>query len=117
MHIYVPALLLYLTIRYYTLEEISSTAYKNRSQKRYVLRFILKLCTVGLFLSQAALLPIREFHRFADALSKLLDLYLPGFPGGTVNKFDSADHRTLRGAYGTSNYIPWCQAMQCYIRI
>ena len=51
---------------------------------------ILKLSTVELFLSHAALYPLREFHRFADALTKLLDPYLPGFPGITLSKFDSA---------------------------
>ena len=55
------------------------------------------------FIRQAALYPLREFHRFADALTELLDPYLPGFPGGTVSKFDSADLRTLLGSYGTTN--------------
>ena len=55
------------------------------------------------FLSQAALSPLREFHRLAEALAKLRDPYLPGFPGGTVSKFNSADRRTLRGTYGTTN--------------
>ena len=44
-----------------------------------------------------------EFHRFAEALAKLLDPYLPGFPGGTVSKLISADLRTLCGTYGTTN--------------
>ena len=60
-------------------------------------RLLLKLSKVGLFLRQAALFPLREFYRFAEALAKLLDLYLPGYPGGTVRKFNSADLRTLRG--------------------
>ena len=62
-----------------------------------------ELSTVRLFLSQAILTPLRKFHRFADAITKLLDPYLPGFPGVTVSKFNSADRRTLRGAYGTTN--------------
>ena len=67
---------------------------------RTVFRFLLKLSKVGLFLSQVALSPLMEFHRFAEALAKLLDQY---FPGGTISKFNSADHRTLRGTYGTTN--------------
>ena len=63
----------------------------------------MKLSTVGLFLSHAALSPLRAFHRFADAITKLLGPYLPGFPNGTVSKLDSADLRTLRGPYGTTN--------------
>ena len=86
---------------------------KNRSQKRYVFRFIFKLSTVGL--SQAAPSPLREFHRFADALTKLLDPYLPGFPGGTVSKFDSADLRTLIGLYGTTNLHRYPGAKPCNI--
>ena len=70
----------------------------------YVFRFLLKLSTVGLFLSQAALSPRIEFHIFADALTQLLDPYLPCFPGGIVSQFDSADLRTIRVAYGTTNY-------------
>ena len=92
----------------------------NRSQKRYVFRFILKLSTVGLCLSQAALSPLREFHRFADALTKLLDPYLPGFPGGTVSKFYFVDLRTLRGSYDTTNSHRYpgakpCNALYVYI--
>ena len=64
-------------------------------------------------LSKAALSLLREFHRFADALTKLLDPYLPGFPGGTISKFDSAD--LIRHDQFTQ--IPWCQTMQCFIRI
>ena len=72
-----------------------------------------KLYKVGLFLSQAALSPLREFHRFAEALAKLWDPYLPGFPGGTVSKFNSADLRTLRGTYGTTNSHRYPGAMSC----
>ena len=64
---------------------------------------MLKLSKVGLFLSQVALSPLREFHKFAEALAKLRDPYLPGFLGETVSKFNSADLRTLRGTYGTTN--------------
>ena len=84
-------------------------------QKMYVFRFILKRSTVGLFLSKAALSPLREFHRFADALTKLLDPYLPGFPCGTVSKFDYADLRTLRGAYGTTNLHRYPGAKPCNV--
>ena len=56
---------------------------------------------------------LREFHRFADALTKLLDPYLPGFPGGTVSKFDSADLRTLRDSYGTTNLHRYPGAKPC----
>ena len=77
----------------------------------YVFRFILNLSTVGLFLSQAALSLLREFHRFADALTKLLDPYLPGFSGGTVSKFDSAE--TLLGSYGTTNLHRYPGAKPC----
>ena len=80
---------------------------------RYVFRFIIKFSTVGLFLSQAALAPLREFHRFTDALTKLLDPYLPGFPGGTDSKFDSADLRTLLGSYGTTNLHRYSGAKPC----
>ena len=92
----------------------SSTAeLENRSQKRNVFIFHLKLYKVGLFLSQAALSPLRVFHRFAEALAKLWDPYLPGFPGGTVSKFNSADLRTLRGTYGTTNSQRYPGAKSC----
>ena len=83
--------------------ESSTAQLENRSQKRNVFRFMLKLSKVRLFLNQAALSPLRKFHRFTEALAKLLDPYLPGFPSRTVGKFNSADLRTLRGTYGTTN--------------
>ena len=76
-------------------------------------RFLLKLSKVGLFLSQAALSPLMEFHRFAEALAKLRDPYLPGFPGGTVSKFNSADLRTRSGTYGTTNSQRYPGAKLC----
>ena len=90
-----------------------------RSHKRYVFRFLLKHSKVGLFLRQAVISLFREFHRFADALKKLVDPYLSGFPGGTVSKFDSADLSTLpsRIRHNQFTKIPRHQAMQCFIRI
>ena len=93
--------------------ESSTAQLENRSQKRNVFRFLLKLSKVGLFLSQAALSPLREFHRFAAALAKLMDPYLPCFPGGTVSKFNSANIRTLRGTYGTTNSQRYPGAKSC----
>ena len=91
-----------------------STAYlENRSQKRNVFRFLLKLSKFGLFLSQAALSPTREFHRFAEDLAKLLGPYLPGFPGGTISKFNSAYLKTLRSTYGTTNSQRYTGARSC----
>ena len=87
----------------YIRRESSTALLNNRSQKRNVFKFILKLSKFGVFLSQSALSPLREFHRFAEALAKLMDPYLPGFPGRTVSKFNYADLRTLRGTYGTTN--------------
>ena len=79
----------------------------------YIIIIFLKLSIVGLFLSQAALFFLREFHRFADALTKLLDPYLPGFPGGTVSKFDYSDLRTLLGSYGTTSLHRYPGAKPC----
>ena len=65
----------------------------------------------------SAFSPLGEFHRFAEALAKLLHLYLPGFPGGTVSKFNSVDRRTLRGTYGTTNsqsHAKSCNALYVY---
>ena len=53
--------------------------------------------------------------RFAEALAKLLDPYLPGFPGGTVSKFNYADLRTLRGTYGTTNSQRYPGAKSCNV--
>ena len=44
--------------------------------------------------------PLREFHRFADPLTKLRDLYISVFPGGNVR---STILLTLSGAHGTTN--------------
>ena len=75
----------------------SSTDYlENHSQKRYAFIFLLKHSKDGLFLSQAALSPLREFHRLADAPAKLLDPYLTGFLCETISKFNYADLRTFK---------------------
>ena len=68
--------------------------------RRGVFRYILKLSTFRLFLSQAALSPLREFHRFADSLTNLLDPYLPG-------KF--------RIVYTKLGYIHVCTPMHTYL--
>ena len=44
-----------------------------------------------------------------------MDSYLPGFPGGTVSKFDFADLRTLLGSYGTTNLHRYPGAKPCNI--
>ena len=87
--------------------EIGTALLKNRSQKRNVLDDFLKLSKVGLFLSQTALTPPREFHRFAEAQAKLLGPYLPGFPGGTVSNI----------RHNQFTKITRCQVIQCLIRI
>ena len=58
-------------------------------------------------------------HRFAESLAKLLDPNFPGFPGGTVSKVNSADHRTLRSTYGPTNSqrYPGAKSCNCLIRI
>ena len=75
-----------------------------------------RFSTVRLFLSEAALSLGREVHRFAEALTKLQDPYLPGFPGGTVSKFDSADRSTLRCATNSQRYLGAkpCNALYIY---
>ena len=65
---------------------------------------------------QRSTYPLRGFHRIAEALAKLLDPYLPGFPGGTVSKFNSADLRTLRGTTNSqrSPGAKSCNALYVY---
>ena len=54
-----------------------------------------------------------EFHSLTETLAKLRDPHLPGFPDGTVSKFNSADLRTLRGTYGRTNSQRYPGAKSC----
>ena len=42
-----------------------------------------------------------------------MDPYLPGFSGGTVSKFNSADLITQRGTFGTTNSQRYPGANSC----